>query len=488
MMKNLPSLLRYGEDGLLPDALFADLQIRSLLDEPTVSVLRKPCGRDQIPLRQEVFRLLEEPRILEKVQALFSCLKREERLFDLLRECEVSVERYFLSAKLLCSYREAWEMFTSMGNCGTLFRDAAQAFAKREETVNRMNADAERMTDLLDKMKVGLLSFSDKNWITPDCGSVAEYDGIADCVRSLGLSVSGVRSKNTRVDTALSDSLCRLYGDEIAEAEGMICQYDEGLFREQIAYLSEIRFFLNVHALSEKAKGDGIPHCFPKISAVPRYTAKELYDVSLLTKECRTIVPNDADFTEKEPFCFLVGANGGGKTTYLRAVGLNLVLFLGGCPVFAREAAIYPFSFAASHFPADERFERTGRLDEERMRVNNILESSEGKTAFLLFNETYSGTDEARGFDLLLETAGKIGECGAFGLYVTHFLWVTDTEYPVLSAEIDASEENRRTYRVVKAKGAASSYAADILKKYGLDRESLRKRREKHDHSTAETV
>ena len=38
--------------------------------------------------------------------------------------------------------------------------------------------------------------------------------------------------------------------------------------------------------------------------------------------------------------------------------------------------------------------------------------------------------------------------------------------YPVLSAEIDPTDENRRTYRIVQSKGTASSYAADILRKY----------------------
>ena len=46
------------------------------------------------------------------------------------------------------------------------------------------------------------------------------------------------------------------------------------------------------------------------------------------------------------------------------------------------------------------------------------------------------------------------------------------------SAEIDPADENKRTYRIVKSKGNASSYAADILKKYGLDKDSLRERRD----------
>ena len=112
--------------------------------------------------------------------------------------------------------------------------------------------------------------------------------------------------------------------------------------------------------------------------------------------------------------------------------------------------------------------------------TEEMLESAEGETALLLFNETYSGADDQRGFSLLCETVDRLCGAGHFGIYVTHFHEVMTTAYPVLSAEIDPTDENRRTYRIVQSKGTASSYAADILRKYRLDRESLRERREQH--------
>ena len=227
----------------------------------------------------------------------------------------------------------------------------------------------------------------------------------------------------------------------------------------------------------QKTKKVGIPHTNANIAQKPCYTAKKLYDISLLAKKCENIVPNDADFSENEAFCFVLGANGGGKTTYLRVVGINLILFLAGCPVFAKEAEIYPFDTVLSHFPKDERFDNTGRLDEERRRTEEMLKAAQDKVAFLLFNETFSGTDDKRGFELLKDTAMKIGENHQFGLYVTHFHEVMSLDYTVLSAEVDSTDENKRTFRIVRSKGSASSYASDILKKYRLDKDSLAARR-----------
>ena len=102
---------------------------------------------------------------------------------------------------------------------------------------------------------------------------------------------------------------------------------------------------------------------------------------------------------------------------------------------------------------------------------------AQNKVAFLFFNETFSGTDDKRGFDLLTDTASKIQEGRHFGLYVTHFHEVMSLDYPVLSAEVDLSDANKRTFRIVRPKGSSSSYAVDILKKYGLDKNSLEARR-----------
>ena len=145
--------------------------------------------------------------------------------------------------------------------------------------------------------------------------------------------------------------------------------------------------------------------------------------------------------------------------------------------VFAKEAEIYPFDTVLSHFPKDERFDNTGRLDEERRRTEEMLKAAQDKVAFLLFNETFSGTDDKRGFDLLTDTVAKIAESKHLGLYVTHFHEVMSLDFPVLSAEVDSTDENKRTFHIVRSKGSSSSYAVDILKKYGLDKNSLEARR-----------
>ena len=98
------------------------------------------------------------------------------------------------------------------------------------------------------------------------------------------------------------------------------------------------------------------------------------------------------------------------------------------------------------------------------------------KDAFLLLNETFSGTDDQKGRELTLAYSEKFKELGCFSLFVTHFHEVNDRGYTVFNTVIDVSDGNRRTFRIVKSDSLRSSYAADILKKYALTRDDLERR------------
>ena len=478
-MITVPRLLHKCSTTALSNELFSDLQIDKILSAHAIAVLQSPCDQNEIMGRNEAFALLDNEENLLRVEKLLSTLLTTERALILLNDAEISIDMYYRQAEMLEAYIASCEALASMSKLGVLFAEVADYFSSADKIsiLSSMKESEQKIKKLLHEMSAGLLSFADKNWLTPDYNAVSEVDNISDCAEKLGFTLPQKKKQNAKINLSFSDAMCRLYADKIAQIEAEIAKYAAVDFYEPTTYISEIKFFLEIHGLIQKAKNIGVPHVFAKIAKEPCYTVKELYDISLLAKNCENIVPNDVDFTEHESFCFLLGANGGGKTTYLRALAVNLIFFLAGCPVFAKEAEIYPFDTVLSHFPKDERFDNTGRLDEERRRTEEMLKAAQDKVAFLLFNETFSGTDDKRGFDLLIDTVAKIAESKYFGLYVTHFHEVMSLDYPVLSAEVDSTDENKRTFRIVRSKGSASSYAVDILKKYGLDKNSLEARR-----------
>ena len=478
-MITAPRLLHKCSKTALPKTLFSDLQLDKILSAHTIAVLQNPCNQNEIVHRNELFVLLNEEENLLRTEELLSSLIATERALHLLRDAKIPLDRYYRQAEMFGAYIASCEGLASMRGLGTLFAEVADYFSSADKVsiLSGIKEAEQKIKNLLHEMSTGLLSFADKNWLTPDYDAVSEVDNISACAEKLGFAIPKKKKQNTKINLSFSDAMYKLYSDQITQIEAEIAKCDDIDFYEPTTYISEIKFFLEIHGLIQKAKKLGIPHAIAKIAKEPFYSAKELYDISLLAKNCENIVPNDADFSAKEAFCFVLGANGGGKTTYLRAVGINLILFLAGCPVFTKEAEIYPFDTVLSHSPKDERFDNTGRLDEERRRTEEMLKAAQDKVAFLLFNETFSGTDDKRGFELLKDAATQIDERHHFGVYVTHFHEVMSLDYPVLSAEVDPTDENKRTFRIVRSKGSASSYAADILKKYRLDKNSLEARR-----------
>ena len=478
-MITAPRLIHKCNTTVLPKTLFSDLQLDKILSAQTIAVLQSFCDQNEIVRRNELFAFLDDEKNLLQVEELFSSLLTTERTLLLLNDAKIPLDRYYRQAEMLKAYIASCEGLASMRGLGTLFAEVADYFSSADKVsiLSGIKEAEQKIKNLLCEMSAGLLSFADKNWLTPDYDAVSEVDNISACAEKLGFTVQKKKKLNAKINPLFSDAIRRLYADKIVQIEAEIAKYADVDFYEPTTYISEIKFFLEIYGLIQKAKKVDIPHTNAKIAKEPCYTVKELYDISLLAKNCENIVPNDADFSAKEPFYFVLGANGGGKTTYLRAVGINLILFLAGCPVFAKQAEIYPFDIVLSHSPKDERFDNTGRLDEERRRTEEMLKAAQDKVAFLLFNETFSGTDDKRGFDLLTDTVAKIAESKQFGLYVTHFHEVMSLDYPVLSAVVDPTDENKRTFRIVRSKGSASSYATDILKKYGLDKNSLEARR-----------
>ncbi len=225
----------------------------------------------------------------------------------------------------------------------------------------------------------------------------------------------------------------------------------------------------------DRIREAGIPLTFPEVTDARGLSVTEAYAVSLLAKEEKRIIPNDISFTEEEPFFFLTGANGGGKTTYLRAVGIAALLFVNGCPLPCRSASLGEISGVFTHFPRDERFDGSGRFVEENRRVEEILSEIDEKSLVLL-NETYATTNEENAVLMTEKLAGELHRRRTLGLYITHQHALSDTGIPYLNVLIDRNDANRRTFKIARQKSTGGSYARDILEKCGLTREALEKR------------
>lgn len=479
----IPSLLfltspDYIDPGISKSTI-EDSRLSELITENAKSILMHPCNGDGIKARQTFFRELDENK--EKYDY---CLTLKSSLVSLdssevSRRSSISAgEKAFKLIKQLKAFLVCIEKLMGVNSESVLIKNAQRFWGvDMAEYIAEMKHDEKEANELISSIGEFVFRLDNTGFSLIRESSKIDYvDELSKICQSLDIKIPPLSRLNLRIEGAISDGLERIYPKIFSRLYEIEKKYQDIPVRELFNYKRELDFYYEIIDLKRRAGEKEIPFCYPKVTEKICFTATNGYDISLLHKKSEKIVPNDIMFEDETKFCFLTGANGGGKTTYLRTVTINLILAVCGCPVFGESAKVYPFTRIITHFPEDERFSQVGRLVEEQGRIKEMLEMSDNKS-FLLFNETFSGTDDVKGCQLTVETVEAIKKIDALGLFVTHFHQVSKMNLPMLSTMVDEANDNARMFKIaMKNGGINSSFANDILKKYRLDRVSLEHR------------
>ncbi len=137
-------------------------------------------------------------------------------------------------------------------------------------------------------------------------------------------------------------------------------------------------------------------------------------------------VPNDVQLGPDRRLIVVSGSNMSGKSTYLRAIGVNLVLALAGAPVRARKFRLSPLHLGASIRTVDSLQEGTSRFYAEITRLSQILKlAGQGKALVFLLDEILGGTNSHDRRIGAACVARSLVQRGALGLMTTHDLALT---------------------------------------------------------------
>ncbi len=475
-----PSLLYQSAPGLKPMNLsvFEDLQLLNFIPRAVAKAVRVPCEPSNILARQALFRSLRRQEARERFAGLYAIAEELLTLAGVFSSSRCDAERHAVFLSLMRVERQFAGEAAQAGFGDPLSDGFAAAFA--EETAGKlyraMTADLEALSPEFDGILRIAFRIHGQEIRSGLDDSPAFVDRIGKCAEQLGLDRPRIRE--TEVRRLSPDLLVAAAGHHPDFFKKLAAFYERyrGLYSESVTYYAkELRFYLTMLAFFDRIGEAGIPLTFPTPVEGRGISVTDAYDVSLLAKNETKIVPNDIDFTEAEPFYYLTGANGGGKTTYLRTVGIAAVLYLNGCPVPCRSASFGRISSVFTHFPRDERFDGSGRFVEEDGRVKKILGAMDGDSLVLL-NETYSATNEENAIAMTEKLAEELYRKKIFGLYITHQHSLSESEIPYLNVLIDRSDMNRRTFKIAKEKSTGGSFAGDILRRYGLTPEALEER------------
>jgi DNA mismatch repair ATPase MutS len=131
---------------------------------------------------------------------------------------------------------------------------------------------------------------------------------------------------------------------------------------------------------------------FPSIeeSTQPFINAKGLYHLLL-----QTPVAYDIGLNKTENFIFLTGANMGGKSTYIKAIGLSVYLAHIGMGVPAKSMHLSLFDGLLSNIQVEDNiFKGQSYFYNEVQRIKKTLEKiSDGKNWLILIDELFKGTN-----------------------------------------------------------------------------------------------
>ena len=142
----------------------------------------------------------------------------------------------------------------------------------------------------------------------------------------------------------------------------------------------------------------------------------------------RKRICNDLRLKENK-FIILTGSNMAGKSTFLRTVGINLILARMGAPVCATKFVFYPFDVFATMRINDSLQDNESFFYAELKRLQQIVEHlQKGNKTFVLLDEILRGTnsnDKREGTKGFIK---KMAELKTLGIIATHDLTISQME------------------------------------------------------------
>lgn len=214
-------------------------------------------------------------------------------------------------------------------------------------------------------------------------------------------------------------------------------------------------------------------YCYPKAGEQETLRFRELKEMVMGLEQKRDPVGNSCDIAGKR-LLIVTGANQGGKSTFLRSIGIAQVMMQCGMFVAAQtyESGIFPKFF--THFTRrEDSAMNSGRLDEELSRMSRIVDQL-GDASMVLLNESFVSTTEKEGSVIAYDITKALTEAGVKVLTVTHllsfakkvyeeYLAAEDSAMEFLSAE--RTDEGKRTFKMIQHAPELTSFGLDLYDK-----------------------
>jgi len=255
---------------------------------------------------------------------------------------------------------------------------------------------------------------------------------------------------------------------KVANVLAQSADHLDGFFKRLRA---ELAFYVGALNLYEELVRLGGAVCFPQ-PAPPKerkHSAQGLYDIGLFLTMRDTVVGNDFEADGKD--CVVItGANQGGKSTFLRSIGLAQLMMQSGLFVPAASFRADCSRGIFTHFKREEDLTlKRGKLDEELSRMSKMVDLLRPH-ALMLFNESFAATNEREGSEIARQISAALLEKGVKIFYVTHQYafahWVYENrKEKTLFLRAERKDDGTRTFRLIEGPPLPTSHGEDLYGK-----------------------
>ncbi|MFB3916331.1 MAG: hypothetical protein ACE14M_06360 [Terriglobales bacterium] len=233
---------------------------------------------------------------------------------------------------------------------------------------------------------------------------------------------------------------------------------------------TELAFYIGCLNLHELLLRKGEPACFP-VPVEPekrRLSFRGLYDVALALTMNERVVDNDADADNRD-LVVITGANQGGKSTFLRSVGLAQLMMQCGMFVPADSFCSSVCDGLLTHYKREEDpGMKSGKLDEELSRMSDIVDHVKPHS-MVLFNESFAATNEREGSEIARQIVSALIDNQVRVLYVTHLYefahgFSQSNTGNILFLRAECHADGTRTFKLVEGAPLQTSFGDDLYK------------------------
>jgi len=266
--------------------------------------------------------------------------------------------------------------------------------------------------------------------------------------------------------------------DGVANALMQSCDHVAAFF-ESLRF--ELAFYVACLNLHEALRRWDAPVCFPRPAPAGerRHRFEGLYEPCLSLRTHRRVVGN-ALAAEGKSLGIVTGANQGGKSTYLRSLGLAQLMMQAGMFVAAESYAADLCTGLFTHFRREEDATmKSGKLDEELGRMSVLVDVLR-PDALVLFNESFAATNEREGSEIATQVVSALVQRRIKVFFVTHMHTFARGLYD--AGRVDAiflraerRSDGMRTFRLVEGEPLQTSFGVDVYREVFASEPQLEK-------------